>query len=434
MAAALGVGPEPALLGLWADAAQVHALLLDRATGTPHLASVPVEGGAFPALSPARPAAAWFERMIHDLWGHHATGGTDARPWLDHGHWPATPPMAARPAPREGAPPHAVFLPATAPGLHILPLGPVRGGITAAAHLRLSCAGGRIVRAEARLGYTHRGIPLLMRGKSPRAAARFVARLAGEATVAHATAFARAAEAALDTEAPPRAAALRDAMLLMERTANHLGTLAAIAAAAGAASAAAECERAREMLARAAEAAFGHRMMMDAVVPGGLVADIAPDGVPAVRAAATAVLDALQAIGRRFAATDLAGIGCVEAGTAADFGAPDALAGDVAARAAARLRSAGEAAAALVPALADVPDGPLSVALPVGSGEGLAAAGSDPVWHWLRLDGGLIAACFPLDPGWLTWPVLEAALAGAAAEDASPIAASIGASVAGVDL
>jgi Ni,Fe-hydrogenase III large subunit len=188
------------------------------------------------------------------------------------------------------------------------------------------------------------------------------------------------------------------------------------------------------MLARAAEAAFGHRMMMDAVVPGGLVADIAPDGVPAVRAAATAVLDALPAIGRRFAATDLAGIGCVEAGTAADFGAPDALAGDVAARAAARLRSAGEAAAALVPALADVPDGPLSVALPVGSGEGLAAAGSDPVWHWLRLDGGLIAACFPLDPGWLTWPVLEAALAGAAAEDASLIAASIGASVAGVDL
>ena len=41
-----------------------------------------------------------------------------------------------------------------------------------------------------------------MRGKSPRAAARFAARLAGEATVAHSIAFARATEAALGCEVP----------------------------------------------------------------------------------------------------------------------------------------------------------------------------------------------------------------------------------------
>ena len=42
-----------------------------------------------------------------------------------------------------------------------------------------------------------------------RAAARFIARLSGDATVAHSLAFARASEAALETEAPPRAQALR---------------------------------------------------------------------------------------------------------------------------------------------------------------------------------------------------------------------------------
>jgi Ni,Fe-hydrogenase III large subunit len=57
------------------------------------------------------------------------------------------------------------------------------------------------VRLEARLGYTHKGTLTLMRGKSPRTAARFAARLSGEATVAHGIAFARATEAALATDA-----------------------------------------------------------------------------------------------------------------------------------------------------------------------------------------------------------------------------------------
>ena len=68
-----------------------------------------------------------------------------------------------------------------------------------------------------------------MRGKSPRAAARFAARLSGDTTVAHAIAFARAAEAASATEAPPRAAALRAVMAELERIANHLGDFGAIA-------------------------------------------------------------------------------------------------------------------------------------------------------------------------------------------------------------
>ena len=68
-----------------------------------------------------------------------------------------------------------------------------------------------------------------MRGKSPRAAARFAARLSGDATVAHSIAFARAAEAAGGTEAPPRAAALRAVMAELERVANHLGDCGAIA-------------------------------------------------------------------------------------------------------------------------------------------------------------------------------------------------------------
>ena len=89
------------------------------------------------------------------------------------------------------------------PELMQLPLGPIHGAIEEPAHLRLTVRGEAVLRAEARLGYAHKGTLALMRGKSPRTAARFVARLAAEATVAHALAFARATEAALGSSPRP---------------------------------------------------------------------------------------------------------------------------------------------------------------------------------------------------------------------------------------
>ena len=220
--------PSPPLLALWADTREVYALLRDGAA--PLLVSTEVEDGGYPALSPARPAAVWFERMVRDLWGHTAIGGTDLRPWLDHGHWPISAPLALHPGPRGRSEAPEFLFPAE---LDQLPLGPVRGGIEPAAHLRLGIRGETIVRLEARLGYTHKGTLTLMRGKSPRAAARFAARLAGEATVAHSIAFARATEAALGCEVPARALAWRDVMAELERIAGHLDALAAMAEAAG---------------------------------------------------------------------------------------------------------------------------------------------------------------------------------------------------------
>ncbi len=68
-----------------------------------------------------------------------------------------------------------------------------------------------------------------MRGKSPRAAARFAARLSADATVAHSVAFAQATESAMDVTAPPRAVGLRIVMMEIERIAAHLDNLAEVA-------------------------------------------------------------------------------------------------------------------------------------------------------------------------------------------------------------
>ena len=470
MAAALAGAPETDLLAQWADTHLVHALLHDRAGGAMLAVSVPVDAGFYPTLSQARPASAWFERAIRDLWGHHAEDGRDGRPWLDHGAWALHAPLSARPVAVSGQPEPAEFVAPDATHQYQIPLGPVLDGIAEPAQFRLTVAGERVARLEARLGHAHKGTLALMRGKSPRVAARFAARLAGDATVAHAIAFARAAEAASGVAAPSRAVTLRAIMAEIERIASHLSDLAALAEAAGFVPALAPLAWLREHTYRAAGAAFGHRLMMDAVVPGGVVADIAPDGADAIRRLARAVLDGLPDLRRLFAAPSLAerldGRGLLApalatslavggpAGRASGWGldlrrdleeppydmhrldVPLTRAGDAAARVAARFTEIAQSAALLPDLLAALPTGPLTVQLPPVGGEGFgwAEGARGEVWHWMRLEGGQIMAAFARDPGWLLWPALEAACVGAALADVPLVVASFGATVSGVDL
>lgn len=457
MAAALA-GDPITLLGLWAETNQVHALFRDEADIL--AASVVVEAGRYPALSPARPAAALFERMISDLWGHVADGGLDDRAWLDHGRWPLAHPLSPRPGLPGGAVPPA-FVALDDPELMQIPLGPIHGLIDEPGHLRITAHGETVLRAEARLGYAHKGTLALMRGKSPRTAARFVARLAAEATVAHALAFARATEAALDVAAPPRAAALRMVMAELERIATHLDDAARLADAAGLALLHATAGQQREVLLRAADRAFGHRLMMDLVVPGGVAADLAPDGAAAIGEALDTLAMALPGLWRRLdpllarldgigviAATDAPGVVGRATGGGFDARALDhayaALglarltehAGDAAARCRVRLAEIADSLRMLRVLLTRLPEGPASIALQSDSGEGIGCAESPrgAIWHWLRLDHGQIAAAFPCDPGWSLWPLAEAALTGAAMEDIDMIRLSCSLPCAGLDL
>ena len=482
MATALADEPTLALLALWADTGHAYALLLDETARVPLLVSTTVEAGGYSALSLVRPVAAWFERMVHDLWGHTAIGGTDQRPWLDHGHWPQTAPMALRVGPPGGRSEPPEFLSAGSDELDQIPLGPVHGGIAAASHLRLTGRGETIGRLEARLGYTHKGTLTLMRGKSPRAAARFAARLSAEATVAHAIAFARATEAALGCEIPPRAVAWRAVMAELERVAVHLGDLGATADAAGFAVVSALCASHAEAIHRAAQLAFGHRLMMDCVIPGGVAADAAPGGPEAIGRALASLAGGLPDLERLHNSAPLAGhlsgTGVITAAAVARFAAgktdlppfsssvplreeaagrdnatrdnpstsPERdtertaprspSAGDAADRARARLMEIAESIRLTRALLEAIPEGAVSAPLPPASGEGIgfAEAARGDIWHWLRLDHGQIASVFMRDPAWAQWPLLELALAGQQAEDLPLILASFGLTSSGVDL
>ena len=447
--------PDDVVLhAFWADTAEVHALFSDLA-GQPLLASSAVREGRYFALSPQFPSAAALERMVHDLWGHAADTAADTRPWLDHGQWGLTRPLHPRPGLAE-TPAEPVFRPIS-PELMQVPIGPVPGIPAEPAHLRVGTDGVHVRSVEARLGYAHKGALLLMRGKSPRAAARFAARLSADATVANSLAFARATEAALRVEVSLRALLLRSVMSEWERITAHLSALAACCPSE------AQFGWHREHMLRVSAAVFGHRILMDCVVPGGLSVDLPSGGETVLLDRASALsgdlprlTKALRRIGEGIGVVPAealavyapAGIVARSAGLAIDarhipgyppyqvLGGPIDSAGDVAARLRQRLLEIGESIALLNEWLRGLPPGGIGQSLPPGSGEGLAVAEGPrgAIWHWLRLDGGIIASTFAADPSWRLWPLQEAACIGARVEDLSLIDWSFACARSGVDL
>src|SRR4029077_21072919 len=241
--------------------------------GVRAIASLETESGRYPSVASRHPPALRLELAMRDLAGVQPAALPDPRPWLDHGRWPG----------REDAARYE-FLPAEGEGLHQIPVGPVHAGIIEPGHFRFTANGETVVRLEERLGYVHKGVEGLMAGAEVERGAKLAGRTSGDSTVAYALAFARAAEAALGFEPPRRAVHLRALMAELERIANHFGDFGAICNDASFSIMHAQCGILRELTLRAAQACFGHRLMMDCVAPGGVANDLAADGAVRVRA------------------------------------------------------------------------------------------------------------------------------------------------------
>jgi Ni,Fe-hydrogenase III large subunit len=442
-----------ALLGLWGDDGEVHAAVYDpRSRELAVLSHEGVDGRA-PSLAVFHPPAMRPERAIRDLFGIELVALPDHRPWLDHGRWPVTTPLAAAPAPRRvpQAPPE--FLAAAGPSLHEIPVGPVHAGIIEPGHFRFTASGETVVRLEERLGYVHKGIEKLIAGRDPAAAARIAARTSGDSTVAYAWAFARAVETALGIEVPARAIVLRAVMAECERIANHLGDIGAICNDAAFSLMHAECGILREQALRAAAAAFGHRLMMDCIVPGGVAADLSAQGRDALRAFLIGVrarfpelielyenTASLQdrtvdtGILKPDLAESFAAGGYVGRASGRAFDARRDLAyapydalnvnvplrteGDVDARVWIRIEEVNESVRLIEALLAGLPDGPIRVdaspraSLP-GEATALVEGFRGDVLAYVRIaSDGRIARCHLRDPSWFQWPLLEAAIDG----------------------
>ena len=419
-----------ALLGLWGEPGFVHMAVMTRGTTELSVLTLACADNRFPSVGRLHPPAIRLERAIRDLHGLEPIGLPDPRPWLDHR------------APYR-------FLPVEGESLHQIPVGPVHAGIIEPGHFRFTANGETVVRLEQRLGYVHKGTEALLAGAPLERAAILAGRVSGDSTVAFALAFSRAVEAAAGVEVPARALWLRALMAELERLANHFGDIGAVCNDAAFVIMHAQLGYLREQVLRTADRCFGHRLMMDRVVPGGVRADLAADGAEALRALVTLVrrqfpdlvevYDNTESLKDRTVSTGIvspalaeqfAAGGYVGRASGRNFDArrmpgyppyeslrfevPTVQAGDVNARVWIRIREVEQSIALLEQIVASLPSGPISARVPAATGEGLALVEGfrGDVLAWVRLDGERVARCHLRDPSWFQWPLLEAAIEG----------------------
>ncbi len=439
------------LLGLWGERNAVHMAVLDESAGEIGVVSLDCLDSRFPSVGQFHPPAIRLERAIKDLFGLEPEGAPDARPWLDHSRWGLRAPLGASVAAETTGGPYA-FLAAEGESLHQIPVGPVHAGIIEPGHFRFTASGETVVRLEGRLGYVHKGIESLMTGADLARAARLAGRTSGDSTVAYALAFAYAIEAAADIVVPARAVHLRALMAELERLANHFGDIGAVCNDATFTLMHAHCGILREQILRATDTCFGHRLMMDRVVPGGVAADLAPQGIVRLRdlmrtiharfpelvelydntaslkdrTVGTGILTPAlarqfgcggyvgRASGRAFDARKTLGYAPYDA---LNFETPVLEAGDVNARIWVRVLEIKQSVALVEQILDCLPDGPVrsidEAWRPECAGEGMALVEGfrGDILVWLRLGArGIVERCHLRDPSWFQWPLLEAAI------------------------
>ncbi len=439
------------LLSLWGDRDAVRMALLDEAVNQVAVLELACPDSSYPSVGRLHPAAQRLERAARDLFGLEPREGPDARPWIDHGRWGVRHPLKGATADAGEGDAYG-FLPVDGSGLHQIPVGPVHAGIIEPGHFRFTANGETVVRLEERLGYVHKGTESLIAGAELERATRLAARVSGDSTVAWSLAFARAVEDALKIGVPARAVRLRALMAELERLANHLGDIGAICNDAAFALMHAHCGALRELVLRASDAAFSHRLMMDCIVSGGTARDLSREGTGSIdamaaeirrlfpqlvelydetaslqdRTVATGRLD--PDLARRFGAGGFVGRA---SGRGFDtrkalpyppydtlsFEVPVLEAGDVDARVWIRIREVEQSLALIEELLKDLPDGPTKVEIGnvTGPATGLAVVESfrGDILVWLKLGGtGLVERCHLRDPSWFQWPLLEAVIEG----------------------
>ena len=467
------------LLALWGserEGAYVAHMALVVAEGAIIL-SLPLDGESYPDVSDLFAPAIRMQRAAYDLLGLRADGASDTRQWLRHGAWPAAAfPLRKSYGMNQVSPPAAddyEFVPVTGDGVHEIPVGPVHAGTIEPGHFRFSILGERVMRLEERLGYKHKGIEKRFEQLSLAEGARLAGRVSGDSTVAYAWAYAMAVEAATGTKAPARAAWLRALFLERERIANHLGDLGFLGNDAGLAFGLAQFSILKENMLRLNAALFGHRYLMDLVMPGGVARDVDAEGAASLEAEADRLEREVTTLRKIY--DEHAGLqdrfitaGRVTPELAAQLGlvglagrassqmldvrtqhphAPyDVLKpniamhpnGDVAARVAVRFDEVFESLRLQRRILELMPAGETRVALAQASGA-IIGAGWIEGWRGesfvaLEAEGERIRRCHVHDPSWQNWPVLEHAVIGNIVPDFPLINKSFNLSYSGHDL
>ena len=255
---------------LWFDGGYMHMALWQAAGGHCQKAIVSTEArhGVYPSVSAHHVPAMRLERAMRDLYDVNPMGLPDTRGWLDHGVWPAKPLKTEKGyqfLPVDGA---ACTKSRLAPCMRASS-SPATSASPAMARPSRGWRSGwaTCTRASRRSARAH---PSPRPAKSPRAS-----RATAPSPIASPSRW--PPKRRLSWEVPPRAILLRGIMAELERLSHHVSDVGAICNDASVVAILARCAIIREDILATAAQCFGHRMMMDRIVPGGTACDLDDD-------------------------------------------------------------------------------------------------------------------------------------------------------------
>jgi Ni,Fe-hydrogenase III large subunit len=418
--------------------------------------------GSYPALTPMHGEAHLFER---EVWEQHGVR-PEGHPWLK---------PVRRTNDEDGrAPKMGEFFRVEGGEVHEVAVGPVHAGVIEPGHFRFQCAGEEVVHLEIALGYQHRGVERAMAGGPHRATMSQMETVAGDTTIAHATAYATIMEGLAGTEAPLHAQWLRAMALELERLANHTGDIGALANDVAFLPTASACGKIRGDFLNLTAMICGNRFGRGLVRPGGCRRELEPErATRLVEGLRKALADVEQAVGWFWDAAGVRArfenVGIVTAAQAIDVGlvgvaaracgvvrdvrydhpagwhrfaqAPVAVwpSGDVFARARVRALEIKRSGEYLVGQLGEPPDGDLREEIEWAAPETLAVALVEgwrgEVCHVALTDEeGRFRRYKIVDPSFHNWTGLALALRGTAISDFPICNKSFNLSYCGVDL
>lgn len=251
------------------DATRLYAVLADDDQNLLLAAAADVTGDAYPSLTRQCAQVHMFEREIAEQFGLRPEGHPWLKPvryrrsWTDRDAW-------QRPADEEILPAVGDFYRVDGEQVHEVAVGPVHAGVIEPGHFRFQCYGETVFHLEIALGYQHRGIEETLLGGPDARTIHLIETLAGDTSVAHATAYCQVSEALAGCAATARGQALRGIALELERMATHIGDIGALSGDVAYLPTASFCGRIRGDVLNMTALLCGSRFGRGLVRPGGV--------------------------------------------------------------------------------------------------------------------------------------------------------------------